>query len=146
VPAARRASAHGGTFDKGITVLNQHVRALNLAWALVDSGTVLLDQGSDAVGCSPDPSRKRISVAGAGFAGLTVAAGLQKKRANAEINIFEHRDRVPPLQHGSDSRWLTHHIYDWSSSGSEIYSAALPVLNWTAYRTAAVSDSNGMQR
>ncbi|ORU97755.1 hypothetical protein AWB94_29650 [Mycolicibacterium canariasense] len=127
-----------GMFDKGITVLSQQVRALNLAWALVESGEVPLDRapGSDRDG--PDPSRKHIAVVGGGFAGLTFAAGLLKKRVNANITVFERRDTVLPLQHGSDSRWLHPHIYDWPSRGSEAYSAALPVLNWTASRASDV--------
>lgn len=118
-----------GIFDKGITVFSQQVRALNLAWALIESGTVGLNAAT---------SRKRIAVVGAGFAGLTVAAGLLKKRANADIILFERRDTVLPLQHGSDTRWLHPHIYDWPSRGSESSSAALPVLHWTASRASDV--------
>lgn len=140
-----------GTFDKGITVLSQQVRALNLAWALVESGQVALDfapmstdppPGPDDAdpgpNVAPDTARKSIAIVGAGFAGLTVAAGLLKKRANVDITVFERRDTVLPLQHGSDSRWLHPHIYDWPSRGSEAYSAALPVLNWTASRASDV--------
>lgn len=127
-----------GMFDQGITVLSQQVRALNLVWALVESDEVLLHRASDLNPAPPDLSRKRIAVVGAGFAGLTVAAALLKKRANADITIFERRDTVLPLQHGSDSRWLHPHIYDWPSRGSEAYSAALPVLNWTASRASDV--------
>lgn len=127
-----------GTFDKGITVLSQQVRALNLAWALIESKAVHLD-GTPGVGPQGvDPSRKRIAIVGAGFAGLTLAAGLLKKRVNADITVFERRDTVLPLQHGSDTRWLHPHIYDWPSRGSESYSAALPVLNWTASRASDV--------
>jgi FAD dependent oxidoreductase len=127
-----------GTFDKGITILSQQVRALNLAWALIESGDVLLDRASGTDPESKDPSRKRIAVVGAGFTGLTVAAGLLKKRVNADITVFERRDTFLPLQHGSDSRWLHPHIYDWPGRGSEAYSAALPVLNWTASRASDV--------
>lgn len=126
-----------GTFDKGITVLSQQVRALNLAWALVESETLRVDR-APASSKADDPSRKRVAVIGAGFAGLSFAAGLLKKRVNADITIFERRDTVLPLQHGSDSRWLHPHIYDWPSRGSEAYSAALPVLNWTASRASDV--------
>lgn len=127
-----------GTFDKGITVLSQQIRALNLAWALVEAGEVALAAPEGHVAGAVDPTRKRIAIVGAGFAGLTVAAGLLKKRVNADIYVFERRDTVMPLQHGSDSRWLHPHIYDWPSRGSEAYSAALPVLNWTASRASDV--------
>ncbi|WP_440710674.1 FAD-dependent oxidoreductase [Herbiconiux sp. YIM B11900] len=113
-----------GTFDTGVTVLSQQIRALNLAWALVESGK-LSDQS-------------RIAVVGGGFAGLTVAAGLLKKLNNAQVTIFERRDTLLPLQHGSDTRWLHPHIYDWPQLGSESFSAALPLLNWTAGRASDV--------
>ncbi|CAB4943707.1 unannotated protein [freshwater metagenome] len=118
-----------GTFDKGITVLSQQVRALNLVWSLIEGGEV---------GVTAEGGRKKIAIVGAGFAGLTVAAALLKKRVNADITIFERRDTVLPLQHGSDSRWLHPHIYEWPRGGSEAYSAALPVLNWTASRASDV--------
>jgi hypothetical protein len=127
-----------GVFDKGITVLSQQIRALNLVWALVESGEVLLDRAPVLDPLCTDTSRKRIAVIGAGFAGLTVAAGLLKKRVNADITVFERCDTALPLQHGSDSRWLHPHIYDWPGEGSEAYSAALPVLNWTASRASDV--------
>lgn len=126
-----------GTFDRGVTVLSQQVRALNLVWALIESGALSLDQ-TDSNDDGQDTSRKHIAILGAGFAGLTIAAGLLKKRVNADITLFERRDTVLPLQHGSDTRWLHPHIYDWPREGSESYSAALPVLNWTASRASDV--------
>lgn len=93
------------------------------------------------VECGPDRDEdavKSIAIVGGGFAGLTVAAGLTKKEANAKITIFERRDTLLPLQQGSDSRWLHPHIYDWPIEGSESSSAALPVLNWTAARASGV--------
>ncbi|MDM3973868.1 FAD-dependent oxidoreductase [Mycobacterium marseillense] len=127
-----------GLFDSGITVLSQQVRALNLGWALIESGEVGLDPAPVEGPRDHNQIRKRIAVVGAGFAGLTAAAGLLKKRVNADITIFERRDTVLPLQQGSDSRWLHPHIYDWPRPGSEAYSAALPVLNWTASRASDV--------
>ncbi len=108
-----------------------------MAWALVESGALPVDRASSSSEAE-DLSRKRVAVIGAGFAGLSFVAGLLKKRVNADIMIFERRDTVLPLQHGSDSRWLHPHIYDWPSRGSEAYSAALPVLNWTASRASDV--------
>lgn len=127
-----------GTFDKGITVLSQQVRALNLTWALVEAGELGLGDSLDAGQPGSGTSRKKIAIVGAGFAGLTLAAGLLKKRVDADITIFERRDTVLPLQHGSDSRWLHPHIYDWPRPGSEAFSAALPVMNWTASRASDV--------
>ena len=119
-----------GTLDTGVTVLSQQYRALNLVWGLVSSGRARTDWGEAAV--------ESIAIVGGGFAGLTVAAGLTKKRVNAKITIFEKRDRLLPLQQGSDSRWVHPHIYDWPLEGSESFSAALPILNWTAARASDV--------
>lgn len=118
-----------GTLNTGVTVLSQQVRALNLVWGLVSSGRV--PTGAN------DP-RVRIAIVGGGFAGLTAAAGLIKKGAKADITVFERRDTVLPLQQGSDTRWVHPHIYDWPMLGSESFSAALPVLNWTASRASDV--------
>jgi hypothetical protein len=87
-----------GTFDKGITVFSQQVRALNLAWALVSSGTLTCrEQG-------PDIAPAKIVVVGGGFAGLTLTAALVKKGVDASITVIERRDTLCPLQQGSDSR------------------------------------------
>ncbi|MEV6643686.1 FAD-dependent oxidoreductase [Amycolatopsis sp. NPDC051371] len=118
-----------GTLDKGVTVLSQQTRALNLVWALVHSGSASTDE---------KVPRLRIAIVGGGFAGLTAAAALLKKDVNADLTIFERRDTALPLQQGSDSRWVHPHIYDWPSAGSESFSAALPVLNWTASRASDV--------
>lgn len=127
-----------GAFNKGITVFSQQVRALNLVWALIEGCKVNLDTEDRSGSQSLDPSRKQIAIVGAGFAGLTVAAGLLKNRVNADITVFEQRDTVLPLQQGCDTRWLHPHIYDWPNPGSEAFSAALPVLNWTANRASDV--------
>jgi hypothetical protein len=125
-----------GAYDKRVTVFSQQVRALNLAWALIEDHKVNLD--TDNHSDTYDPARKQIAVVGAGFAGLTAAAGLLKNRVNADITIFEQRDNVLPLQQGCDIRWLHPHIYDWPNPGSEAFSATLPVLNWTANRASDV--------
>jgi hypothetical protein len=119
-----------GTFDSGVTVLSQQIRALNLVLALVESEFVPCSGGG---GIS-----KKVAIVGGGFAGLTAAAGLIKKSANVEITIFEERDTLLPLQQGSDTRWLHPHIYDWPGDGSESGVAMLPVLNWTAARASDV--------
>lgn len=117
-----------GTFDSGITVLRQQIRALNLAWALVESGKVSTTANQPA----------KIAVVGGGFAGLTFAAALLEKRVKAEITVFEEHDTLLPLQQGSDTRWLHPRIYDWPDEGSEADVAMLPLLNWTAARASDV--------
>ena len=98
-----------GSFDRRVTVLAQQTRALNLAWAMIETGIVPTENA---------PNR-RIAVVGAGFAGLTFAAGLLRKGNDLAIDVFEQRDSLLPLQQGSDTRWLHPHIYDWPTEGSE---------------------------
>lgn len=117
-----------GTFDAGITVLRQQVRALNLAWALIEAGRIP----------APPAPPTRIAVVGAGFAGLTFSAAMLAKKVNCHITLFEEHDTLLPLQQGSDTRWLHPHIYDWPDEGSEADVAMLPLLNWTAARASDV--------
>lgn len=136
--AARMVAAHRlcdtpplyliGSFDKRVTVLAQQTRALNLAWAMIETGTI------PTAGTRPF----RVAVVGAGFAGLTFAAALLQKGVAASIDIFEQRDSLLPLQQGSDTRWLHPRIYDWPEEGSEAAAAMLPLLNWTAARSSDV--------
>jgi hypothetical protein len=64
---------------------------------------------------------------------------LRRCFAAAEITIFEERDVLLPLQHGSDSRWLHPQIYNWPGPGSEMTAAMLPIMNWTAARASDVA-------
>lgn len=118
-----------GSFDSRVTVLSQQTRALNLAWSLIETQT--LPVGDDGNRC-------KVAVVGAGFAGLSFAAGLLRKGAACDLFLFEQRDTLLPLQQGSDTRWLHPHIYDWPAAGSEASAAMLPVLNWTAARSSDV--------
>lgn len=125
-----------GTFDRGVTVLSQQMRALNLVWALVQERQIR----ARAPGVTElDGPRSNVAIVGAGFAGLSVAAGLIRKGAHADITIFEQRDTLLPLQHGSDTRWLHPRIYNWPAKRSETNAAMLPLLNWTAARASDVA-------
>jgi hypothetical protein len=125
-----------GIFTRGVTVYSQQIRAFNLIWALVERGDLACKLKADA----PDAG-KRVSIAiiGGGFAGLSAAAALIKKGVHAEITIFEQRDTLLPLQHGSDTRWLHPRIYNWPADDSESAVADLPLLNWTAARASDVA-------
>jgi hypothetical protein len=81
-----------GTFDTGVTVLSQQVRALNLVWALIESG--LIPSGHHAPTAASDVLN--VAIVGSGFAGLSIAAGLMKKGADVRITIFEQRDTLTP--------------------------------------------------
>jgi hypothetical protein len=125
-----------GIFARGVTVYRQQIRAFNLIWALVQQGILACKLQDDA----PDPGdRTSIAIIGGGFAGLTAAAALIKKGVHADITIFEQRDTLLPLQHGSDTRWLHPRIYDWPADDSESAVADLPLLNWTAARASDVA-------
>ncbi|WP_156656304.1 NAD(P)-binding protein [Mycobacterium sp. 852002-51152_SCH6134967] len=125
-----RALYQVGAFETGVTVYSQQVRALNLAWSLIESDTLISDPDEDPKG--------RIAIIGAGFAGLTLAAALLKKAVAAEIVLFERHDTVLPLQHGCESRWLHPYIYNWPEEGTDANSPGLPLLNWTASRASDV--------
>ena len=113
-----------GTFESGLTIYNQQVRALNLAWSMVEA--------------APVNRLRRIAVVGGGFAGLAVAAALLHKGAE-HISVFEKRATLCPLQQGSDTRWVHPRIYDWPNEGSTVPTAALPLLNWNAGRASDVA-------
>ena len=117
-----------GLFASGVTVRSQQIRALNLAYFLVEQ---------ENLGSSSDAPHN-IAVIGAGFSGLTFVAALLKKEIACTITLFEEHDTLLPLQQGSDSRWLHPHIYDWPDRGSEADVAMLPIMNWTAARASDV--------
>lgn len=125
-----------GTFDTGVTVFSQQIRALNLAWASIES-TLIPTTSIDINGSTI--KKQKIAIIGTGFAGLSIAAGLLAKDANAEVTLFEQRDTLLPFQQGSDSRWLHPRIYDWPRVGSEVSVAMIPLLNWSAARASDVA-------
>lgn len=122
---------HIGLFDSGVTIYKQQRRALNLAWSLIQSNAF------------PDPPnpRKNTVVIGAGFAGVTFAASLIRKRVNTAITLLERADTILPLQYGCHTRWVHPRIYDWPLEGSDNKDADLPVLNWRAGSAAEVADA-----
>jgi len=130
----RRSIYSIGNFDVGVTVLSQQTRALNLACAMIEEGLI-----SCSIPGRQPPQKRSIAIVGGGFAGLTFAAGLIAKNANVEISLFEERDVLLPLQHGSDARWLHPNIYTWPEAGSEMTAAMLPIMNWTASRASDVT-------
>jgi hypothetical protein len=103
-----------GTFDKGLTVFDQQVRALNLAYRLGSGKTF--------------PAAQPIAVIGGGVAGLTFAAGCIW--LGQGIVLIERQPVPCHLQRGCDIRWVHPHIYHWPKGGSEQPYAGLPLLSW----------------
>ena len=120
-----------GLLDKGVTIFNQQVRALNLIWALDHAGK--LRPGS------------AIAVVGGGIAGLTAAMALRTifslstDSPGRTVTLFERRSVLCPLQRGCATRWVHPHIYDWPKEGSTNPSASLPIMNWRAGRASDVA-------
>lgn len=120
-----------GLLDRGVTIFNQQVRALNLIWAL---------DRADRLRSAP-----AIAVVGGGIAGLTAAMALRKifsltpDLSDRTVTFFEQRSVLCPLQRGCATRWVHPHIYDWPEPGSTNPSAGLPIMNWRAGRASDVA-------
>jgi hypothetical protein len=121
-----------GSFERGVTIYSQQVRAHNLAWALSE----LHRGGGRKLG--------KVAVVGGGIAGLTMAAcllSLFSEDKDVSITMFERSWDLCPFQQGADSRWVHPHIYNWPRAGSRAPAASLPVLNWTEGRASDVARS-----
>lgn len=103
-----------GSFDQRITIYSQQVRALNLAFSLLENGRL---------------EGKRLGIVGAGIAGMTFSAAAMHH--GAHVTLFEKREEWVPLQRLSE-RWVHPHIYDWPFEGAESNQADLPFLDWAA--------------
>ncbi|MBE4753760.1 FAD-dependent oxidoreductase, partial [Corallococcus sp. ZKHCc1 1396] len=105
-----------GCFEGRVTIHSQQIRALNLIYALCETGA--LHTGS------------KIAVVGGGVAGLTAALGAANRLA--DVTIFEKRQEFLHLQRGCLTRWIHPNIYDWPSTEASQPKTSLPFLNWTA--------------
>jgi hypothetical protein len=106
-----------GSFERGVTVLHQQNRALNLAYALEEL------QG-------PTPLAEPYVIIGGGISGITCAAALAL--LGHRVLVLEKGDVLVPMQDGCTTRWLHPYIYDWPKAGYERRSAELPFLRWHA--------------
>lgn len=106
-----------GSLAKRVTIYSQQVRALNLIWALFETGRLRAGQ--------------ELAVIGAGAAGLTAAAaGAQK---GLKVRIIERHGGPLEVQANNRQRWLHPHLYDWPNEEYEYTdNAFLPILNWHA--------------
>src|SRR4051812_28445408 len=94
VPGTRRLYLIGA-HQRRITIKSQQVRALNLVWALDE---LELLRGA------------HVAVIGAGFAGLTVAAALDRREA--KVTLFESERTCLHVQHGCLHRRVHPNLFD----------------------------------
>lgn len=110
------------TREKGITVLKQQMRALNLMYSLRATDRILRGQN--------------IAIIGAGAAGVTAAAAAFI--LGYRVHLFEKSQLYCHLQQGCETRWIHPHLYDWPEPGSDRAYAGLPFLDWRAGTAAEV--------
>lgn len=111
-----------GIFQDGITIYKQQIRALNIFYALLQTGKI--KPGEDF----------RIGIIGGGVAGLTFAAAALK--SNIKVAIIEKEQYYLHMQYGCEIRKVHPNIYEWPDQGSNFPNTELPVLNWK-FDTAA---------
>lgn len=111
-----------------VTLRTQQVRALNLAWALLEASGA---------------RNQRVVVIGGGVAGLTASAALAT--CGATVTVLERHAQLVPLQRNCTKRHLHPHVFDWPDPISENTDAGLPILNWRAdwAREVAIAIEDG---
>jgi hypothetical protein len=112
----------GGPHESRVTVVAQQTRAVNLAWALHRTGRL-------TPAC-------RIGVVGAGAAGATFAAAASL--LGARVTLFDEHEEPITTQRWSFDRYLHPNLFDWPVEGWDEKDAGLPVVNWSAGRSAMV--------
>lgn len=108
-----------------LTFLSQQQRSLNLIWALNKKGMFR--------------DRPKVTVVGAGLAGLTAA--FAASQLGASVTLIDSKHTALHLQLGCWLRFVHPHILDWPKEGSENPLTDLPCLNWGADMAAHVSES-----
>lgn len=104
-----------GCFSRPLTFHSQQQRALNLLWALAESGKVSTDD--------------RVAVVGGGLAGLTAAAAAVRK--GCKLTLLEKSQELLHLQWGNKTRYVHPHLYDWPLEACDS-TTSLPFFNWEA--------------
>lgn len=108
-----------------LTFLSQQQRALNLIWALHNTGSL--------------PPGSEVTVVGAGLAGLTAA--FAASQLGAKVRLLESKSVPLHLQRGCQLRFVHPYILDWPDQTSEIPITNLPCLNWGADMAAQISNT-----
>lgn len=105
-----------GIYQKGITIHNQQIRALNIFHCLHHLEKINKDT--------------HVGIIGGGISGLTFAAAALHSRI--KVSLFEKEGILLPLQSGCKTRFIHPNIYGWPSDGSLSKETTLPILNWEA--------------
>jgi cation diffusion facilitator CzcD-associated flavoprotein CzcO len=105
-----------GCFAKRVTFYSQQVRALNLAYGLLETGTI--------------EQKSRVAIVGAGASGMTIAVALAKR--GISVTVFEQLQEPLELLANSRPRFIHPNIYEWPDWDAEVEAAGLPVLDWRA--------------
>lgn len=103
-----------GARARRVSFWAQQNRALNLVWALRESGK--LDNNEEC------------AVVGGGLAGMTTAAALITE--GADVTLFERRHKLMHLQQENFQRYLHPRLAEWPERGSVQRFAELPCLQW----------------
>lgn len=107
-----------------LTFLSQQQRALNLVWALKETGKI-------------GPGRD-VTVVGAGIAGITAAFAAY--HLGARVQLIENKQDELHLQRGCQLRFVHPHVLDWPDPSADVPMTDLPCLNWGADYAARICD------
>jgi hypothetical protein len=112
-----------GIYQKGVTIHNQQIRALNIFYCLHQLDKINKDT--------------RIAIIGGGFAGVTFASAALN--CKMQVALFEKRPILLPLQNKCN-RLIHPNIYNFPSIGSENPKTDLPILNWESGTAGKVAE------
>jgi hypothetical protein len=107
-----------------LTFLSQQQRALNLVWALHKINNL---------------DKKKVTVVGAGLAGMTAA--FAASQLGASVTLLEGKQVPLHLQLGCWLRFVHPHILDWPQKDSDKPLTDLPCMNWGADMAARVCNT-----
>jgi hypothetical protein len=102
-----------GPFARRVNFMSQQARALNLIWALSESGAI--------------PSPRRVAIVGAGLTGLTATVALLAKKC--DVSVFERNHTEICFQAISKHRFVHPTINYWPETELNP-TTNLPFLDW----------------
>lgn len=113
-----------GCHEKRVSFIAQQSRAINLVYALHETGCL--------------PTGKTVAIIGGGVAGVTaaIAFGL----LGTKVTLFEENSLLH-LQKQADDRWLHPGLFEWPDIPLGDGDAKLPFLNWEAGKASKVRNT-----